>query len=265
MRDDRDGESPDHTRPPAPPRPDREWDGHPPSPDGAEPGPSRAPWRAIEAIPVFFIALVAGTIIGLPFNSLSCTPRFIALELAGEIGFFGATVAWVRYVDKAPLAALGAPRKPLLDLGAGAAAGLVLVLLGGIVLFVSQVIARAVLGHTPTEPQQVESCVRGLSVVFLAPVVVLAAPIGEETFFRGFLYNGLRRRFSPAVAAVISGLAFGLVHFAALSFLLIIPGLFVIGIGLALVYEWRQSLLASMAAHATFNLVGFLVIAHGRL
>jgi len=55
--------------------------------------------------------------------------------------------------------------------------------------------------------------------------------------------------------------AFGLLHFQGVSFLLIIPGLVVVGIGLALVFERRQSILASMAAHATFNLVGFLSIA----
>ena len=42
------------------------------------------------------------------------------------------------------------------------------------------------------------------------------------------------------------------------------PALVVVGIGLALVYEKRQSLLVSMAAHATFNLVGFLMIASSR-
>ena len=40
--------------------------------------------------------------------------------------------------------------------------------------------------------------------------------------------------------------------------------LMVVGIGLALVYEHRQSLLASMAAHATFNLVGYVFIVLSR-
>jgi membrane protease YdiL (CAAX protease family) len=35
----------------------------------------------------------------------------------------------------------------------------------------------------------------------------------------------------------------------------------VVGVGLAFVYERRGSLLASMTAHATFNLFGFLLIA----
>ena len=56
----------------------------------------------------------------------------------------------------------------------------------------------------------------------------------------------------------------GLSHFGGVDFLLIIPSLMVVGIGLALIYEHRQSVLASMAAHATFNLVGYVFIVLGR-
>jgi len=65
-------------------------------------------------------------------------------------------------------------------------------------------------------------------------------------------------------AAVVSGIVFGASHFAGVDFLTLIPGLAVVGIGLALVYERRQSLLASMTAHATFNVVGLLAIALSR-
>jgi len=40
--------------------------------------------------------------------------------------------------------------------------------------------------------------------------------------------------------------------------------LFPVGVGLAMVYERRQSVLASMVAHATFNVIGFLSIIHAR-
>ncbi len=38
------------------------------------------------------------------------------------------------------------------------------------------------------------------------------------------------------------------------------PPLWVVGIGLAFVYQRRRSLLASMAAHGTFNVIGFLFL-----
>ena len=33
-----------------------------------------------------------------------------------------------------------------------------------------------------------------------------------------------------------------------------------VGFGLAYVYEWRGNLLANIAAHATFNAIGFVLI-----
>jgi CAAX protease family protein len=153
------------------------------------------------------------------------------------------------------------PRRPWGDLGTGILAGLLLVVVAGVVLAVVQGVATRILGHSPEEPQQVVACVRGVGLALLAPIVVLAAPFGEEIFFRGFLYQSLRRRFSVWPAAVLSGIFFGLVHLGGVAFFLIVPSLIAVGIGLALVFERRRSLLASMAAHAAFNLVGYLAIA----
>ena len=91
-------------------------------------------------------------------------------------------------------------------------------------------------------------------------MVILAAPFGEELFFRGFLYKGLRRRYPPWKAALISGAAFSLIHVQPILVLALFP----VGVGLAMVYERRQSVLASMVAHATFNVIGFLSIIHAR-
>jgi membrane protease YdiL (CAAX protease family) len=132
------------------------------------------------------------------------------------------------------------------------------------VLAVVRAAATEILGHTPEEPEQVVACVRGLGLALLGPIVVVAAPIGEELFFRGFLYQGLRRRFSVWPAAVLSGIFFGLVHLGGAAFLLIVPSLTAVGIGLALVFERRHSLLASIAAHAAFNVVGYLAIVLSR-
>jgi membrane protease YdiL (CAAX protease family) len=122
----------------------------------------------------------------------------------------------------------------------------------------------AVAGHHVSNPEQVPQTVKGGLLIVSGFVVVVLAPLAEETFFRGFLYKALRRRLSTWPAALLSSFFFGLVHFAGLKFLLIIPALIVVGLVLAMVYERRQSLLASVVAHATFNLIGFLVIAFGR-
>ncbi len=44
-------------------------------------------------------------------------------------------------------------------------------------------------------------------------MIICVAPFAEEFFFRGFFYGALRSRFSVAVAAIIDGALFGLIHF----------------------------------------------------
>lgn len=83
------------------------------------------------------------------------------------------------------------------------------------------------------------------------------APVFEELFFRGALHRHFRGRFRFLPSALFSGLIFAALHpqgaFA-------IPALAGIGIGFALLREWRDSLIAPMVAHAINNgcLVGML-------
>jgi membrane protease YdiL (CAAX protease family) len=238
---------------PVPPRPDL-----PAGETEAVPRAPQATWRAVEAIPVFLVSLVVGVVASLVVSGLlqSCGSQTVAFSLAQE-GAFGLTVLlWIRYMNKGSFAALGAPRRPFVDIATGIGVGLALVVVAGISLAIVKEITSLVIGHQPSEPTQVDVCVRGRSLFFLAPTVILAAPFGEELFFRGFLFKGLRRRFAFWPAALVSSAFFGAVHF----YPLLIPALFVVGLGLALTYERRQSLLASIAAHATFNVIGFLSI-----
>jgi len=240
---------------PVPPRPDVPLDG----PAESLPG---ATWRPVEAVPLFIIALVMAALLSAPISLMgSCSAQYDLAVLAGEVALGATVLWWVALVRKTPVRSLGIPRRPLGDLGTGLAVGLLLVVVAAVVLAIVQAIATNVLGHSPKEPQQVVACVRGVGLAFLAPIVIVAAPLGEELFFRGFLYQGLRRRFSVWPAAILSGVFFGLVHLGGVAFLLIVPSLAAVGVGLALVFERRQSLLASMAAHAAFNVLGYLAIA----
>lgn len=91
----------------------------------------------------------------------------------------------------------------------------------------------------------------GHSLAFAIPAVSVVAPIVEETFFRGFVYGWMRGHLNVPAAAVLSGCFFALVHFQPVIF---IP-LAVLGVGLALLYEYSGSLLPGMIVHALFNLV----------
>ncbi len=101
-----------------------------------------------------------------------------------------------------------------------------------------------------------------LQVLFLGAV---AAPIVEETMFRGVLYRHLRdatARSGLSVSVLVSTTAVGFV-FAAIhpQGLVAIPALMALAYGMSLVREWRGTLLPSMVLHAVSNgLVMLLVI-----
>lgn len=84
----------------------------------------------------------------------------------------------------------------------------------------------------------------------------VAAPIGEEVFFRGFLYNALKHRFSVKVGIVVSGLLFALVHISPLALLIIFP----MGMLLAYVYEKTGSLWVTITMHIINNGVVFVAM-----
>jgi membrane protease YdiL (CAAX protease family) len=87
-------------------------------------------------------------------------------------------------------------------------------------------------------------------LVQLVVLAVIVAPFIEEIMFRGVLYGWLRSRFGALASMVTSALIFAAVH--PQGALGVIPLTF-IGVVLALLREWRGSLIAPMLAHACVN------------
>jgi membrane protease YdiL (CAAX protease family) len=98
-----------------------------------------------------------------------------------------------------------------------------------------------------------------LGMIAAGAMVILVAPFVEEFFFRGFFYRSLRTRYPIAVAALIDGLIFGLIHFSfdGADGLLILPPLAFLGIIFCLVYEKTKSLWAVVGMHAFNNTIAF--------
>jgi membrane protease YdiL (CAAX protease family) len=95
-------------------------------------------------------------------------------------------------------------------------------------------------------------------------MIICVAPFAEEFFFRGFFYGALRTRFSVAVAAIIDGLLFGLIHFeGGTDGLLIVPPLAVLGVVFCLVYEQTRSLYPVVALHSINNSIAYAAQADG--
>jgi membrane protease YdiL (CAAX protease family) len=85
---------------------------------------------------------------------------------------------------------------------------------------------------------------------------VLVAPICEEIFFRGFVFAGLLRSMPVALAVVMSALIFAVAHADPGSFLV----LFFIGMGLAFLRWYTNSLWPGILLHLLNNGIGALLI-----
>jgi uncharacterized protein len=95
-------------------------------------------------------------------------------------------------------------------------------------------------------------CNPGIGIAIAAVLlIVVAAPLTEELFFRGFFFAGLRSRWSLWPSALASGALFGLVH-APTGPTAAIP-LAGLGVGLAWLYEKSGSIWPSITAHFLNN------------
>ena len=97
--------------------------------------------------------------------------------------------------------------------------------------------------------------------------IAILAPLGEEWLFRGLFFRSLRDglarwmplRRSSAIGIALSSLLFAIVHIGD-GQITQWPALFVMGVLLALTYEWTGSLLAPMLVHALNNSFALLVM-----
>jgi CAAX protease family protein len=91
-----------------------------------------------------------------------------------------------------------------------------------------------------------------VNVLAVVVLVTVVAPLGEELFFRGFFFGALRNWRGPWLAAALSGVVFGGVHYGSSPIGYLVP-LMVLGVGLCLLYEWTGSLYPTIALHALNN------------
>ena len=128
--------------------------------------------------------------------------------------------------------------------------------------FVSAIYAALV---QPDAEQDVVESLGGdqgtIGLVIAGLMVIAVAPVVEEIFFRGFFYRALRSRFPIAVAALMDGLLFGVIHFdfESAEGLLILPPLALLGFIFCLVYEKTGSLYPVIGMHAFNNALAYAV------
>ncbi len=100
----------------------------------------------------------------------------------------------------------------------------------------------------------------GLGTVAAGVLIIVAAPISEEIFFRGFIFGGLRHRLSFPAAALIAATIFGLFHYTGAGSIGVVPQLAFLGFALCWVYEETGSIYPTIAIHAVNNAIAFTVL-----
>jgi len=162
-------------------------------------------------------------------------PAVVAVLIAGE----------------APGRALGLGAATPIQLGAAAALAIANQPVVSFVTWVARTLA-------PDEwVRQFDALQRALDLYFsqqalpMVLTVALAAPLGEELFFRGYALPALARSWGPLAACIATGAMFSALHVNRIGFL----GLWEIGILLAVLRLWSGSLWPAVVCHATNNAV----------
>jgi membrane protease YdiL (CAAX protease family) len=214
-------------------------------------------YRGPSVLLLLALALVFATVLNIPFSD-DAAELLIGdgqLTLLGAVVILVSTqvalliVSWLFVYRPNALAAL--PRFPGPDAGAALLAGLGWGIVAWLVstgAILAAAFALEQLG-IPPEPQTAELAIEVLDPWLVVLAVVIVAPVAEEAFFRGVVFNAWRREAGRRWAFFGSAALFAAIHLSLLSLLPI----FLLGIGLAWVYDRTKSLLAPMVMHATVN------------
>jgi membrane protease YdiL (CAAX protease family) len=87
-------------------------------------------------------------------------------------------------------------------------------------------------------------------------LLIVVAPLAEEVFFRGFLYQAFRNSFGVLPGALLSALIFGAIH---LEFFKLVQ-LAILGVILALLFEKTRSLWSPITLHAVNNTLAYIYL-----
>ena len=214
-------------------------------------------YRGPGVLVLLLLVLVLASIFTAPFG----TDATALLIGEGELTFLGAAVllvatqtalllvSWFLVFRPGALAAL--PSLPGNDPGGAVRAGLgwgVLAWLGatlvsaGVVWVLEQVGFRA-------QPQAAVRAIQLVDPWLVILAVAMLAPIAEEIFFRGVVFNAWLREGGRRWAYLGSSVLFAAIHISVVTLLPI----FLLGLALAWVYERKGNLLAPIAMHAAVN------------
>lgn len=249
--------------PPLPPRPD--------APVPVEPPDVRpkATWTWFEAVGVYVFAFLVSGFVTLPLLGLldeTEDTSSVVITVVAALTIVGVVVLWLSRFHRGWPAVMGLPPREgtRREIGAGVVFGLglypvMVVLVGGVLV----VLLELVSGEPVRVPEQVGDDLSTVGLALTLAYAVAIAPVAEELFFRGVLFRALRDRYGFWVGALGSGVGFGLIHFIpgpAVDAVLLMLVMTATGFAFCLLYERRGTIVAPLAAHITFNVIGLTLI-----
>lgn len=214
-------------------------------------------YRGPSVLILLALALVLAAVMTAPFSADAAALLLGTgeLTLLGSVVLLVSTqiallvVAWALVFR--PNALAGLPALPGPDPAGAVRAGLgwgVLAWIGSSVVAYLVVVGLEALGIEPA-PQAAEQALDLIDPWLAVVAIVLLAPVAEELFFRGVIFNAFLREGGRRWAFLGSSALFAVIH---LSIAALVP-IFLLGLALAWVYARTGSLLAAIVMHATVN------------
>jgi membrane protease YdiL (CAAX protease family) len=211
-------------------------------------GPSLIVMLVLAIIAANLVAISAARDVAALLGEGELTPLGTAVILTvTQLGLLGSVALFVA----APRALAGVRLLPERGLWRSVVLGLVLSVpawIGAQLIGVVIVRLLELVGMQPDVGVAEEALARADPAILVVALVIVA-PIAEEVFFRGVVYNAWLREYGPTRALVGSAVLFGFIHG---SIFLFVP-ILALGAVLALVYRQTGSLPAAIALHAGFN------------
>lgn len=196
------------------------------------------------AVTTPFAADAAALVLG--EGELSLLGSFVLLT-STQVGLL--LVSWVLVFRTNALA--GLPALPGADPGRALRAGVlwgVVAWIGASLVAAAMYLVFEAVGLDP-EPQVAEQALEVVDPVLAVLAVVILAPIAEEVFFRGVVFNAFLREGGRRWAFLGSSALFAVIHLSAVAF---VP-IFLLGLALAWIYDRTRNLLAPIAMHLVVN------------
>jgi membrane protease YdiL (CAAX protease family) len=236
---------------------------HPPAPDAAHEADVRWPvWTAPAAIALgfgvgVFASVIVGAIASANGGSLAHPTPAVALisDVLFDLGFVVAAIFFSRVRGRPSPADFGFRRIRWRT-------GVIAVVVAAISYYLLTAVYASLLNLHGNDKLPKELGVSGstAALVGAAVFVCVIAPIVEEFFFRGFIFGALRqmrivvagRELGTWVAAIVTGILFGLAHTGSASAQYLVP-LGFLGFVLCLVRWQTRSLYPCMALHSINN------------